>query len=229
MKRSVVFYLALVLLVLATACNREAKIDIDTSPNTKEVSPTTPPGFKVEGVVLEASGSAQTSVTGTAATTTPVPRATSTTPAPGASTTTSPNSGSSTSSTPSVRPTVTTTTTRRVTTLKGAPGSIAVRLSSFSSDRSDCSFGKDDALVVAFVSSTQFTPSDLTDKPNFPNNLKGLSVSISGIVQDDGSGGCLFIATAVEAGSAAATPTRARTSTTPSPSTKPSASPSPTR
>ena len=147
--------LGLVLCLLGAAgCDRlredveGASGDPSPSPEPKEVT------FELQGVVVEASGSA--AVTGTRQETTPTP----------------------------VTPTSTTSPTQVTTAIieRAAPGSIAFKLASFDAGDSPCAFQENDVLVVAYTRSTTFEPQDLTEVRGFPNNLQGLTLNISGQV-----------------------------------------------
>ncbi|MBW3588703.1 MAG: hypothetical protein KY429_04730 [Actinobacteria bacterium] len=158
-----------------SGCDR-ARQEIDQATDTSEEEPKQAT-FELQGVVVEASGSAALAGTRTETTQTPV------TPSP---------TGDDEESTPSPEGSPTTVTTAVIE--RSAPGSIALKLTAFSIEESECLFSEGDVLVVPFTKSTNFEPADLTEVRGFPNNLQGLTVLISGTVLGDD---CLLLATEV--------------------------------
>ena len=212
MRRVLLVALVLSVAVLG-ACSRPPDPDAEKPKISASPSPTEAPEqtFELEGTVVEASGSA--SVTGTETQTT----TRTTTPSPTGKSTSSPS------------PTTTTQTTTTTEISKGAPGSIAVKLLSYTSEVSGCSFKQGDTLVVAFTSTTSFDPAVLTDDKSFPNNLKSKALKISGVIIATDDGDCLLVAKSITVESPPATPTgKATTGRTASPSPTRTTSPSPT-
>jgi hypothetical protein len=203
-------WLALILcLVFAAGCDRlredveGATEDPSPSPEPEEVT------FELQGVVVEASGSA--AVTGTRQETSPTP--VTRTPATPTSTNT---------------PTATTSPTQVTTAIieRAAPGSIALKLVSFDAGDSPCAFQENDVLVVAYTRSTTFEPQDLTEVRGFPNNLQGLTLNISGQVIGDE---CLLLAKAVTVQEGAQETERRTTPTPTTTSARRTPTPTPTR
>lgn len=199
--------LVAVLAIVLAGCDR-AREEIEGATDTSEEEPRQAT-FELQGVVVEASGSAAVSGTRTETTSTPV------TPSP---------TGDDEESTPAPEESPTTVTTAVIE--RAAPGSIALKLTAFAIEESECLFSEGDVLVVSFTKSTNFNPAELTQARGFPNNLQGLTLLISGTVLGDE---CLLLAAEVnvqEEGTerddddeASPTPTgESRRSPTPSPS-----------
>lgn len=201
-----------VLVLLLAACQPEAE-----KPKTQPTSSPEPTvvSFDLTGQVIEASGSASTATSESTITQTV-------------------SSPTSSPATPTPSPTVTTTarateTTRTTVLEKGAPGSIAVKLSDFKAD-SPCLFNKDDTLVFFFTPQTRFEPESVTEPKEFPNNLKGATVQAVGVLVGEPEN-CAFVAESVTVQSGTSTGTVGRatprttsspspTKTTPTPTTK---------
>ena len=188
-----------------SGCDR-ARQEIEAARDTEEDAEPAEVTFELQGVVVEASGSAAVSVDRVPVGPSPTGR------------------DDDEDSTPSPQGSPTTQTTTVIE--RAAPGSIALKLTGFTIERSECVFSEGDVLVVAFTKSTNFDPADLTEARGFPNNLQGLTLVISGTVLGDE---CLLHATNVRVqeegadvdGGASPTPTatgQARRSPTPSPS-----------
>ena len=175
MKRFLV--LAAVFVLFLSGCDR-ARQEIEAARDTEEDAEPAEVTFELQGVVVEASGSAGVSASRE---TTPV------SPSP-----TGRDDGDDDDSTPSPQGSPTTETTSVIE--RAAPGSIALKLTGFMIERSECVFFKGDVLVVSFTKSTNFDPADLTEARGFPNNLQGLTLVISGTVLGDE---CLLHATNV--------------------------------
>ena len=199
MKRFLV--LAAVFFLFLSGCDR-ARQEIEAARDTEEDAEPKEVTFELQGVVVEASGSAAVSVDRVPARPSPTGR-------------------DDEDSTPSPEGSPTTQTTSVIE--RAAPGSIALKLTGFTIERSECVFSEGDVLVVSFTKSTNFDPADLIEARGFPNNLQGLTLVISGTVLGDE---CLLHATNVrvqEEGAdaddgASPTPTgQARRSPTPSP------------
>lgn len=202
MKRLLGLGLVLCLLV-AAGCDRLRE---DVEGATEDPSPNEPKEvtFELQGVVVEASGSA--AVTGTRQETTPTPVTPTSTSSP--ETTTSPTQ-------------VTTAIIERA-----APGSIALKLASFDAGESPCAFQENDVLVVSYTRSTTFEPQDLTEVRGFPNNLQGLTLNISGQVLGEE---CLLLARAVTVQEEGAEDTESSTTPTPTTTARRTPTPTPTR
>lgn len=204
--------LIVIFAIVASGCDRlreDAGGAGDSSPSPEPAEAT----FELQGVVVEASGSA--AVTGTRQETTRTPVTPSPTSREGGVTSTA-----RAAATPRTSPTQVTTPVIE----RAAPGSIALKLTSFTANESPCGFQEGDVLVVAFTRSTTFEPQELTQARGFPNNLQGLTLDISGRVVGDE---CLLLATAVgvvQGGEdepdkkASPSPTSARRTPSPTPS-----------
>lgn len=194
----------LLLIFLAAACDRPGPTSPTPSPTEARPAETDDGSFELEGTVQEASGSASSERKDVARTATPT-KASPTTESPGAS------------------PSPTVDEDAVIVIERGAPGSLAVKVRSYSAGGSPCRFVENDVLVVAFTSGTDFQPTEVTDNTTFPNNLQGSIVQITGRVEEE-EGHCLLIADTVRVGqeesspSTTRSPTRGRTSPTPSPS-----------
>jgi hypothetical protein len=159
--------------------------------------------FELEGSVVEASGSASVSTTTAATPTTTASPTPTTTPTPIAKTTT--------------------------TVVNAAPGSIALKLTAFSTSGGPCDFKDDDVVVLAFTRNTSFKPEDITKDKTFPNNLQGGRLRVSGTVAGPRGDDCLLVADVVEVTVAAPSPSKSAAKT-PSPTpTSRRATPSPSR
>jgi hypothetical protein len=213
--------LALPVLLFAAACNRAAVEDPAPVETTETASPTpspTPDTFELEGVVLEASGSAQAAN----ATQSPSPG--------GATPTESPDEGGSPGATASPAVTGEPTPAGEAPLFQNAsPGSLALRLNSFSG-AGPCVFNANDTVVVSFTGNTSFEPADVTENERFPNNLIRGTVRVTGDVLEPEEG-CVLVARSITVTQASPSPTaRARTGGTRTPTRSPSprpASPTP--
>ena len=197
--------------LLASACNGDA--ELPTAETTEEASPAATPTFQLEGRVVEASGSART---------------TQADPSPAATTTASPTATTA----PSPGATADQDQTQQGTTVEqAAPGSLALRVATFSGQDTACTFAEGDTIVVLFTRATTFEPADLTENRTFPNNLGATDVSIQGQLLDEAN--CVFVAGSVttqQAGEpeATASPTAGRQASTrrsPTPARRPQATP----
>ena len=160
--------------LLASACNGDA--DLPTAETTEEASPATPT-FQLEGRVVEASGSART---------------TQDDPSPAATTTASPTA----TSTASPTATAGQGQTQPATAIEqAAPGSLALRVTTFSGQDTACTFAEGDTVVVLFTRATTFEPAELTENRTFPNNLGATDVSIQGQLLDEAN--CVLVAGSV--------------------------------
>lgn len=187
-----------------SGCDR-ARQEIESARDTEDAEPAEVT-FELQGVVVEASGSAAVSVDRVPVGPSPTGR------------------DDDEDSTPSPQGSPTTQTTSVIE--RAAPGSIALKLTGFTIEESECVFSEGDVLVVSFTKSTNFDPSDLIEARGFPNNLQGLTLVISGTVLGDE---CLLHATNVRVqeegadvddGGVSPTPTatgEARRSPTPTP------------
>ncbi|MGH2810896.1 MAG: hypothetical protein ACRDIA_08440, partial [Actinomycetota bacterium] len=115
---------------------------------------------------------------------------------------------------------------------RAAPGSIALKLRSYTSTPPGCTFNADDVIVVYFGRSTQFDPDSLLQNNKFPNNLQGVVVRITGEVLAV-EGECFLAAATVSVTEEAPSPsptsrTTTRRRATPTPSPTRTSSPSPT-
>lgn len=165
--------------------------------------------FTISGVVIEASGSAGSTVSATVS----------------GSAGRSPSPSASASAKASVSPTAHATVAGG-NTLPGAPGSIALKLAAIDGAEGDCPFSPGDVLVVVFTSATIFEPSELTAEKAFPNNLKGKKISAEGFIKTlSEEGDCIFVVASVKL--EARTSPSAKTTTKSSPSPSRSASPTP--
>lgn len=172
-------------LLLTTACNRAAVQNPSPLETQETASPTpspTPTGFELEGVVLEASGSAQGGATSSAS------------PATGATQRGTASASASPEETQS--PEATGQAAGGAQLFQNAsPGSIALRLNSFNST-GPCSFNANDTVVVSFTASTTFEPSDVTDSERFPNNLVKGTLQVRGDVLEPDQG-CILVARSI--------------------------------
>ena len=192
---------ALLLLSLGILGCNRGEVGVTASPTPPKAAQT----FQLEGTVVEASGSASVGSSPAAS------------PAPASPTSTA----ASATSTSAVAAAV----------VHGSPGSVALKLASFSASGGPCSFNDNDVAVVAFVRNTSFKPEDVTDSKNFPNNLQGARLRVSGTVAGPRGDDCLLVANSVEVTGAAPSPSPSpRTgSRTPTPSPTGRASPSPSK
>jgi len=173
MKRFLV--LAAVFVLFLSGCDR-ARQEIEAARDTEEDAEPAEVTFELRGVVVEASGSAGVSASRETPPVAPSPT----------------GRDDDEDSTPSPQGSPTTETTSVIE--RAAPGSIALKLTGFTIERSKCVFSEGDVLVVSFTKSTNFDPADLTEARGFPNNLQGLTLVISGTVLGDE---CLLHATDV--------------------------------
>jgi len=223
-KRGAVLF-ATLLLVMAAACNRAAVKTPAPIETTAAPSPSpTPASFELEGVVVEASGSAGAKPSGGAASQSPSQGAASTAPSPGASAgaSASPDAGASSSpSSGSAQPEL---------FQNASPGSIALRLTSFNSAGGACVFNAGDTLVIAYTGTTSFDPPETTDNSKFPNSIQGFTVGAKGEVISSEQG-CLLVARSVNVVKQASPSPSAKKTTkaAPKPTPKASASPTPSR
>ncbi len=158
------------MLLLTSACNRNAEVATPETP--QEPSPTTSPSFQLEGKVIEASGSA---------------KAEQASPSPDATTTASPGVAEEEGQ-----------TEEEGTAIEQAsPGSLALRLSSYSGQESACVFSEGDTVVVLYTRASTFEPDDLTGDDRFPNNLVNSGVAVEGRVLEEET--CVLVANSVSA------------------------------
>jgi len=201
--------------LLAAACGGDPEV-VETQEPTPEPSPTPTPTFQLEGTVVEASGSASGEEASGQQAASPSPAATAT-PSPTASPQASPTDEAEQGQTPGQ------TQGQRTAIEQAAPGSLALRLSSYSGQDTACRFGEGDTVVIVYTSTTSFDPAAVTGEERFPNNLVNAEVAVQGLVLDEES--CVLVASSVSvrdqvqasptapaAGAARATP---RTSPTP--------------
>ncbi|HYN98177.1 MAG TPA: hypothetical protein VEU28_00730 [Actinomycetota bacterium] len=194
--------------LLASACNGDA--DLPTAETTEEASPATPT-FQLEGRVVEASGSART---------------TQASPSPATTATASPAETTSPTASPGQGQTETATAIEQA-----APGSLALRVATFSGQDTACTFAEGDTAVVLFTRATTFEPAELTENRTFPNNLGATDVSIQGQLLDEAN--CVLVAGSVSIQQASepeatASPTAGRQASTrrsPTPARRPQATP----
>jgi guanyl-specific ribonuclease Sa len=175
-----------VMLLLASACGGDAEVEptLPATQPTQEVSPspTAAPSFQLEGRVIQASGSV---------------KANQATPSPAATATASPG----TTGGPGTHP--------ASGIEQGAPGSLAVRLSSYSGENSDCVFAEGDTVVVFYSRASTFEPAGLIGNAGFPNNLRNANVVVAGRILDEEL--CLLAADSVAtAAGVEASPTAGR-------------------
>ena len=212
MRRSMLA-VAIPLLLIASACGQEEEPTPIPSPTEVEETPEVTGTFELQGRVLETLAS----VEATQATPGQSPTPTGTREA-------SPT-GSPTGS-PTASPTGSPTDGGAIQ--RGAPGSMSIRLTSFSAEGSSCIFQQGDTMVVAFTKETSFTPTNLTEVERFPRNLRETNVTVQGTVVE--AENCILSADSVSVqtqGQASPTGTAAGGGrTSPSP-TRPG-SPSPT-
>ncbi len=213
--------LAVVSLLLASACQADEPREIQETPADETESPTPePPGtFQLQGRVLEAIGS-------TEARPEPTPTASPTgtpaaTPSPGESPTPTVAGATPTPGGPSPTP--------GAAIERGAPGFLSIRLTSYSGEATSCLFGEGDTVVVAFTRATQFTPPAVGTNERFPRNLRESNLNVQGTVADEEN--CILAANSIASQVQGATPTPTGGSPTPTPtngSPSPAASPTPT-
>ena len=200
--------LAAIFVLFLSGCDR-ARQEIEAARDTDEDAEPAEVTFELQGVVVEASGSA-----GVAAST----ETRAVTPSP-----TARDEGDDEDSTSSPQGSPTTETTSVIA--RAAPGSIALKLTAFTIEESECVFSEGDVLMVAFTKSTNFDPADLVEARGFPNNLQGLSLLISGTVLGDE---CLLLATEVRVQEEGTDADEGGTSPTPTQTGEARRSPSPT-
>ncbi|MDQ4144330.1 MAG: hypothetical protein M3198_11415 [Actinomycetota bacterium] len=194
------------LVVLGVACDRGQQTAVLPVPEaTPPESPTARPSFQLEGTVIEASGSAAAGQ----ASPSPTRRATGS-PSPTETAAETPGAGTAIE--------------------QAAPGSIAIRLSSYSAPDTTCTFQEGDTVVVGYTRQTTFEPADITGNTRFPNNLANMTVSVAGEILHPEN--CVLSATSVTTqAQASPTATRGTTTTRTTPRTSPTprrtASPSP--
>jgi len=223
-KRGAVLF-ATLLLVMTAACNRAAVKTPAPVETTAAPSPSpTPDSFELEGVVVEASGSAGGKPSGGASSQSPSQGAASTAPSAGASASASASPGagaSSSTSSGSAQPEM---------FQNASPGSIALRLTSFNSAAGACVFSAGDTLVIAYTGTTTFEPAETTDNNKFPNSIQGSTVGAKGDVVDSEQG-CLLVARSVNVVTQASPSPAPKKSAkaAPRPTSKASASPTPSR
>ncbi|HVL50234.1 MAG TPA: hypothetical protein VM754_01870, partial [Actinomycetota bacterium] len=172
--------------LLAAACGGDPEV-VPTQEPTPEPSPTPTPTFQLEGTVIEASGSASGEEEAS-----PSPAATAT-PSPTASPQASPTGEAGQGQTPGQTPGQ--TQGQRTAIEQAAPGSLALRLSSYSGQDTVCRFGEGDTVVIVYTSTTSFDPAAVTGEERFPNNLVNAEVAVQGPVLDEDS--CVLVASSV--------------------------------
>jgi hypothetical protein len=210
MRRSILA-MAIPLLLIASACGgQEEEPAAIPSPTEVEETPEVTGTFELQGRVLETLAS----VEATQAT-------------PGQSPTPTGTRAASPTGSPTTSPTASPTgsPTEGGAIQRGAPGSMSIRLTSFSAEGSSCIFQQGDTVVVAFTKETSFTPTNLTEVERFPRNLRETNVAVQGTVVE--AENCILSADSVSVQTQASpTGTAAGGRTTPSPTR--TASPSPT-
>ncbi len=210
--RKPVLALTVVLMLAASSCGQDEPAV--TEPEDEQEESPTLGTFQLQGRILETLGSTEGSPTAS-------PTATST-----ATPTASPTATST--ATPTASPTATPTGAQpeRAVIERGAPGSMSIRLSSYSAEGTSCTFQNGDTVVVALTRATNFTPSDLRENERFPRNLREVNVNVQGKVVNEEN--CILAADSVATqiqGQASPTPTGTAGQQSPTAT----ASPSPTR
>jgi hypothetical protein len=110
--------------------------------------------------------------------------------------------------------------------VNAAPGSLALRLTSYTGTATQCLFNQGDTVVVVFTRQTTFDPADVTANKTFPNNLKGAQLSVSGPVL--GLDKCILEASAVNVTvPPSPSPTAKKSTKSPTPTKKATPTPSP--
>jgi hypothetical protein len=190
---------ALLLFSLGILGCNRGEVGVTASPSPSKAAQT----FQLEGTVVEASGSAAVGST--------------------------PAASPAVASPPATAAAATPTSTLAATVVHAAPGSVALTLTSFSASGGPCSFNDNDVAVVSFVRNTSFKPEDVTESKNFPNNLQGARLRVSGTVSGPRGDDCLLVADAIEVTAAAPSPSPSPRGAARTPTPTGRASPSPTR
>ncbi len=214
MRRSILA-VAIPLSLIASACGgQEEEPAAIPTPTEVEETPEVTGTFELQGRVLETLASVEATQATPGQSPTPTgTRAASPTGSPTGSPTTSPTAS------PTGSP------TEGGAIQRGAPGSMSIRLTSFSAEGSSCIFQQGDTVVVAFTKETSFTPTNLTEVERFPRNLRETNVTVQGTVVE--AENCILSADSVSVQTQASpTGTAAGGRTSPSPTR--TASPSPT-
>lgn len=203
------------LLLVASACAGDEPEAAEETPTQAEESPSSDPlgTFQLQGRILETVASAEGDRPGASPSPTGSPAGT---PAPEA------EDEAETEDDAEATPTA-----EAVAIERGAPGSMSIRLSSYTGEATSCVFEEGDTVAVVYTSSTSFTPPELAENERFPSNLRETNVNVQGRVLDEES--CILVADSVGPqiqGQAAPTPT-GDSDESPSPTASPS--PSPTR
>jgi hypothetical protein len=213
MRRSILAVAVLSLLTASACGGQEEEPAAIPSPTEVEETPEVTGTFELQGRILETLASVQATQASPGQSPTPTgTRAASPTGSP---------TGSPTS--PTASPTGSPTEGGAIQ--RGAPGSMSIRLTSFSAEGSSCIFQQGDTVVVAFTKETSFTPTNLTEVERFPRNLRETNVTVSGTVVE--AENCILSADSVTVQTQASpTGTAAGGRTSPSPTR--TGSPSPT-
>jgi hypothetical protein len=205
--RRILLALSIALMLVAAGCAQDEP-EVEETPEEVDESPTPEAAgtFQLQGRILETVAS----VEGEAAAS----------PSPAASPTASP-SPTGTETPEEEEPEETPAATAGIE--RGAPGSMSIRLTSYTGEATDCSFNEGDTLAVAYTRTTTFTPADLTENARFPRNLRETNVNVQGTVLDEEN--CILVADSV------GPQTQASPTVSPTPDgdeESPSPSPSPT-
>lgn len=177
--RRILLALSIVLMLVAAGCAQDEP-EVEETPDEVEESPTPEVigSFQLQGRILETVAS----VGGEAAAS----------PSPAGSPTGSPSptgTGTPEEEEPEETPTATAAIER------GAPGSMSIRLTSYTGEATACSFNEGDTLAVAYTRTTTFTPADLAENERFPRNLRETNVNVQGTVLDEDN--CILVADSV--------------------------------
>lgn len=215
--RKMMLALSVVLMLVASACAEDEPTVTEETPTEVEESPSpTPLGtFQLQGRILETVASVEGPRTGASPTPTGSPTGS---PTPEAEETDGAEQGEEAES-------ELTPTPEAASIEQGAPGSLSVRLTSFTGEATTCNFEEGDTVAVAYTRATSFTPADLTASERFPRNLRETNVNVQGRVLEEEN--CILVADSVGPQTQASPSPTAGES--PSPTTaSPSPSPSPT-
>ncbi len=204
MRRSILA-MAIPLLLMASACDQEEEPAV-TPPPVEEETPEVTGTFELQGRVLETLASLE---------------ATQAQATPGRSPTPTGTPAASPTGSPTASP------TGAGAIQRGAPGSMSIRLTSYSAEGTPCLFQQGDTVVVAFTKETSFTPTNLTEVDRFPRNLRETNVTVQGTVVE--AENCILSADSVAVQTqAGASPTGTPAGGRTSPSPTGPGSPSPT-
>ena len=153
--------LGLTLMLIVSGCGEDEPAVTEDTPREPESPTPTPIGtFQLQGRIVETLGS----TSDPAAAASPTPTGTPTATPTGAA-----------------QP----TPTERAEIERAAPGSMSIRLTSYSGEATSCIFEQGDTVVVAFTRATNFTPTELTANERFPRNLRETNVNVQGKVVDE--------------------------------------------